>query len=179
MPNHRLSLLTCLALLVSTPVGAEEGKKYALLVGVKEYDHFKLSPLKYTENDVTELAQLLRPAGFDVSLLTDSEGAKPYPPLPALWYRKAAEQNNPWAQNSLGDLYYYGKGVGQNAAEAAQYYQKAAQQGWAPGQYSLGYLHEFGEGVTKSDSEAYRWYKKAAGQGNADAIKRLKARGWQ
>src|SRR5262245_23840201 len=72
---RRLFVPVCLVLVVTAPANAE-GKKYALLVGVKEYDHFKLAPLKYTENDVTELAQLLRPAGFDVTLLTDSEGKK-------------------------------------------------------------------------------------------------------
>src|SRR3954447_21960199 len=75
MPVRCFSLLTVLALACG-PACAEEGKKYALLVGVKSYDHYKLAPLKYTENDVTELAQLLRPAGFEVALLTDSEGKK-------------------------------------------------------------------------------------------------------
>src|SRR5258708_7585886 len=75
-PAMLLRRLACLALIVSAPAQPEEGKKSALLVGVKAYDHFKLSPLKYTENDVTELALLLRPAGFDITLLTDSEGKK-------------------------------------------------------------------------------------------------------
>jgi formylglycine-generating enzyme required for sulfatase activity len=51
-----------------------DGKKYALLVGVKQYDHLK--ELKFTENDVTELAAVLRPAGFDVTLLCDGEGER-------------------------------------------------------------------------------------------------------
>jgi hypothetical protein len=53
-----------------------KGKKYALLVGVKEYNHNKLPDLKYTENDVTELAGLLRPAGYEVTLLTQAQGRK-------------------------------------------------------------------------------------------------------
>src|SRR5262249_3199401 len=73
---RRLSLLTCFVLILYAPAHAEEGRQDALLVGVKDDDHFKLCPLQYTENDVTELAQLLRPAGFDVTLLTDSEGKK-------------------------------------------------------------------------------------------------------
>ena len=36
------------------------GKKYAVLVAAKEYDHSALKPLKYTENDVVELAAVLR-----------------------------------------------------------------------------------------------------------------------
>jgi formylglycine-generating enzyme required for sulfatase activity len=54
-----------------------KGRKYALLVGVKDYDHHKLAPLRYTENDVVELAKLLRPAGYDVTLLSDSAKVKP------------------------------------------------------------------------------------------------------
>jgi hypothetical protein len=54
-----------------------KGKRYALLVGVKEYDHHKLAPLRFTENDVVEMAKLLRPAGYEVTVLCDSTGAKP------------------------------------------------------------------------------------------------------
>jgi TPR repeat protein/uncharacterized caspase-like protein len=53
-----------------------EGKRYAVLVGVKHYEHSKLDPLEYTENDVTELADLLRPVGYEVVLLTDTTGSK-------------------------------------------------------------------------------------------------------
>jgi uncharacterized caspase-like protein len=56
---------------------AARGKKYALLVGVKKYNHARLPDLYFTENDVTELAKLLRPAGYEVTLLTDSQGQKP------------------------------------------------------------------------------------------------------
>jgi tetratricopeptide (TPR) repeat protein len=57
--------------------GEAGGKKYALLVGVRAYEHNKLKDLKYTENDVEELAVLLRgkAAGFDgVRVLTTSRG---------------------------------------------------------------------------------------------------------
>jgi TPR repeat protein len=54
-----------------------QGKKYALLVGVKEYDHSDLSLLKYTENDAEELAKALSEAGYDeVVVLTTSRGKK-------------------------------------------------------------------------------------------------------
>jgi hypothetical protein len=57
------------------PAPAGAGKRYALLVGVKDYDHDRLRPLAYTEYDVVELAGVLRPAGYEVVLLTDAEGA--------------------------------------------------------------------------------------------------------
>src|SRR5262245_62848621 len=78
MSKSHLFVLVYLALAATAPAQADspEGKKYALLVGVKDYDHYKLAPVQFTEDDVTELASLLRPAGYDVILLTDSEGKK-------------------------------------------------------------------------------------------------------
>jgi TPR repeat protein len=53
-----------------------EGKKYALLVGVKSYDHASLSDLKHTENDVEELARLLTAGPFnEVVVLTTTRGS--------------------------------------------------------------------------------------------------------
>jgi formylglycine-generating enzyme required for sulfatase activity len=52
------------------------GKRYALLVGVKAYEDKKLPDLDYTENDVAELADVLREGGYEVVLLTSGEGKK-------------------------------------------------------------------------------------------------------
>jgi uncharacterized caspase-like protein len=73
-----LALAASLASLF-VPARAEARKKYALLVGVKEYDHKKLPNLQFTENDVEALAKVLREekAGFDsVAVLTSSRGRK-------------------------------------------------------------------------------------------------------
>jgi tetratricopeptide (TPR) repeat protein len=51
-------------------------KKYALLVGVNNYDHARLPPLKYAENDATDLARVLTEAGYEVVLLTGAAGAR-------------------------------------------------------------------------------------------------------
>jgi formylglycine-generating enzyme required for sulfatase activity len=48
------------------------GRKIAVLVGVKAYNHSDLPDLEYTERDVEDLAKLLEPAGYKVSLLTGS-----------------------------------------------------------------------------------------------------------
>ena len=73
-----------LAELVALPTAsrgqaAKKGKKYALLVGVNTYEHQKLKALKFTENDVEAMADVLRSKsiGFDsVRLLTSSRGKK-------------------------------------------------------------------------------------------------------
>jgi formylglycine-generating enzyme required for sulfatase activity len=74
-----VALLSALAvaflLLDATQAQTDKGKKYALLVGVKDYLHPDLASLSYTENDVVELADALK--GFaEVVVLTTSRGAK-------------------------------------------------------------------------------------------------------
>ncbi len=60
---------------------ATTGKKYALLVGVREYDSSALRPLEFTENDVEALARELRKpsAGFEVRVMTSTRGGKDKP----------------------------------------------------------------------------------------------------
>jgi TPR repeat protein len=76
----RITLRVALGLaalaLDTTPSLAQQGKRYAILVGPKTYDHSKLGPLDYTENDVAELYQLLPGARYEVALLTDTAGRK-------------------------------------------------------------------------------------------------------
>jgi formylglycine-generating enzyme required for sulfatase activity len=57
--------------------GATAGGKYALLVGVRDYDSSRLAPLQFTENDAEELGEVLaKRAGFSVRVLTSSRGEK-------------------------------------------------------------------------------------------------------
>ena len=67
---------------------AVAGEKYALLVGVQQYRKSELRSLDFTENDVTDLAEVLKGAGFpeeNVVLLTkahaDEERDLRYQPL--------------------------------------------------------------------------------------------------
>jgi formylglycine-generating enzyme required for sulfatase activity len=55
---------------------AGSGRNYALLVGVREYEHPRLSPLSFTENDAVKLGEVLQQAGYEVVVLTDSLGYK-------------------------------------------------------------------------------------------------------
>lgn len=59
----RTAGLCCLVILAGAIASAwsdqAKGKRYALLVGVKSYDHRKLTDLKFTENDVEELSAVL------------------------------------------------------------------------------------------------------------------------
>src|SRR4051794_38197338 len=77
-----VGLAAVFSLLVLTTGQADSpaGKKYALLVGVKDYDHANLTPLQYPENDVEELARLIDRAGSpfhgNVRLLTTARGKR-------------------------------------------------------------------------------------------------------
>ena len=75
----------------------------------------------------------------------------------AVWYRKAAEQGDEYAQYTLGRLYKKGRGVPQDFAEAATWYRKSAEQGNAQAQYVLGGLYKNGEGVSQDYQSAYIW----------------------
>jgi TPR repeat protein len=63
------------------------------------------------------------------------------------WYEKAAAQGSDAAQNNLGLLYYNGKGVRKNYAQAAGWFEKAAAQGNVLARYNLGALYYNGYGV--------------------------------
>jgi formylglycine-generating enzyme required for sulfatase activity len=84
LPRPAFVAASCLAALASLSVPhpgqalPPAGAKVALLVGITEYDHSHLRPLEYTENDVTELADVLRRSGgyTRVVLLTHAEGAR-------------------------------------------------------------------------------------------------------
>ncbi len=82
-------------------------------------------------------------------------------------FRQFADRGNAIAQNNLGLIYDYGKGVAQDYAEAAKWYRKAADQGYVRAQSNLGVMYDKGWGVAQDYGEALRWYRKAADQGYA------------
>src|SRR5271157_4688109 len=47
----------------------------------------------------------------------------------AIWWRKAAEQGNAFAEYRLGVAYYFGDGVPQDYVQAADWWRRAAEQG--------------------------------------------------
>jgi uncharacterized protein len=91
----------------------------------------------------------------------------------AQWYRKAADNGHPLAQNNLARLYLEGLGVAQSDAEAMKWYLRAASEGFAPAQNNVGYMYETGRAgwntaaSSSSDNEAVKWYRKAAESGSA------------
>jgi uncharacterized protein len=84
-------------------------------------------------------------------------------------WQPLAEQGVADAQRNLGALYFFGKGVLQDYAEAAKWLRLAAEQGNVDSQGFLGDMYKNGQGVLKDNEEAVKWYTLAAEQGNARA----------
>lgn len=85
------------------------------------------------------------------------------------WYTKAAEYGNAYAQNALGDCYYFGRGVEQNYEKAVEWYTEVAEQGYSDAQYKLGCCYYWGDGVSQNYEKAVEWYTEAAEQGIVNA----------
>jgi len=79
--------------------------------------------------------------------------------------RVRAEQGDAKAEANLGNMYYHGRGVPQDYAEALGWYRKAADQGDAKAENSIALLYYQGQGVPQDYAEALRWYRKAVDQG--------------
>ncbi len=95
----------------------------------------------------------------------------------SLWQALADQDHGP-SQYNLGQMYYAGKGVPQNFAEAVKWFSRAAQKGVPGAQLSLGVAYALGRGVQPNLTEAYKWLKLSM-EGFAtekDRMEALKAR---
>ncbi len=63
-----------------------------------------------------------------------------------------------------GELFFYGDGVRQDYAKAADCYLEAAERGMPKAQFSLGVMYSNGCGVPQDYSKAVHWYREAAEQ---------------
>lgn len=87
------------------------------------------------------------------------------------WVRLAAEQGNPWAENTLGAMYENGKAIPADTKLAAAWYLKAAEKGFPLGQSNLGRCYCEGKGVERSAVDAYCWLKLSSAAGDVMAAK--------
>jgi len=60
------------------------------------------------------------------------------------------------AQANLAFMYYTGRGIGRDYAEAAKWIMRAAEHGYAFAETDLGYLYEQGKGVPLYYLAAYK-----------------------
>jgi TPR repeat protein len=66
-------------------------------------------------------------------------------------------------------MYYNGRGIQRDYAEAAKWARKAADQGYASAQAYLGIMYWNGQGVPQDAVQAYMWLNLAAAQ-EPDAV---------
>jgi TPR repeat protein len=81
------------------------------------------------------------------------------------YFRKAAKEGDPFAENELAYLYAAGKGTPQDWNKAFIYYQQAAKHNLASAQYNLGLLYLHGLGTEKNKELGMEWINKAAEHG--------------
>jgi serine/threonine protein kinase len=84
------------------------------------------------------------------------------------WYLKAALQNHAASQDSLGSMYFEGRGMKKNIKKALEWYQKSADQEYAKGQDHMGLMYYNGYGVNRNFKKSFDWFRKAANQGYAE-----------
>jgi TPR repeat protein len=95
----------------------------------------------------------------------------------AYWYRLAATQNFPEAQQKLADLYYTWPGSStQLYAGCRVVSQGCRSMGNAEAQFQLGHLYATGQGVEHDYTQSRHWIRQAALQGHEQAIRELKRR---
>ncbi|MEO5340385.1 MAG: sel1 repeat family protein [Magnetococcus sp. MYC-9] len=83
--------------------------------------------------------------------------------------RKAAERGDIKAQVKMGWIHHEGRGVPQNAGEAAKWYLMAAERGDAGAQTLIALMLALGEGIPQDDGMAAFWFRKAALQSPPEA----------
>jgi tetratricopeptide (TPR) repeat protein len=83
--------------------------------------------------------------------------------------RTQAEQGDVKSERLLGSMYYYGRGVPQDYAQAAQWFRNAADQGDAEAEYDLSFMYYGGKGVPLDYTTGVLWCRKSADQGFAKA----------
>ena len=91
-------------------------------------------------------------------------------PDPITEIRRQAEQGDPEAQYNLGNMYFNGEGVPQDAPEAVRWYRlPAGEQGHASAQFNLGIRYYEGLGVLRDSVLGHMWLNIASANGNETA----------
>ena len=84
-------------------------------------------------------------------------------------WKPLANNGHRMAQNSLGSMYYLGRGVRQDYQAALKWFTRAAKNGHRGAQDNLGTMYRKGIGVQKNYRTAAKWFTRAAKQGHPNA----------
>ena len=81
-----------------------------------------------------------------------------------------ADDGDKYAQNIIGKMYSFGRGVPTSKDKALTYLKMASEAGFADAQDNLGFLYELS---FNNPTEAARWYRKAANQNHVGGLNSL------
>lgn len=98
--------------------------------------------------------------------LSDSEFRKAY-----IYFTHLANKGHAESFNELGDMYFYGHGVGCDKTIAMEYYMQSAGLNNVNGYFNVGYLYWLGASEIHDEQQALSYFKKAAELGNTYALK--------
>lgn len=124
-----------------------------------------LSAIAHSADDDNSGAQLLLGLGY----LEGRYALTPDPAKAVYWLRRSARNGQPYAQRTLGNLYWIGKGVTRDRRKAAYWWRRAAEAGDAEAQRRLGEAYQQGAGVAPDAKLAVEWLRAAARQGDREA----------
>lgn len=128
-----------------------------------DYSKMTLLDLRLLEDDLkTKAEQGDAEAQYLLGVLYRHGGSDEQRVQAVTWYRKAAEQGLPKAQDELAFIYFHGCGVPEDFAEAVKWELKAADKGDVFIQYFIAEKYFRGAGVPMNHAEAAAWYRKAA-----------------
>lgn len=80
-----------------------------------------------------------------------------------------ADAGNADAQHLIGLMYYMGRGMPRDHAQAFRWEHRAAVQGHAAAEYVIGAMYYTGNAVSRNQTLAVSWFRKAAQHGHPDA----------
>lgn len=151
----------------STPFPIERTKQIIRIATFEEYENSEpVMPYPYAEDaddeDECDLDSLIEDEDWDEIMRWaenhyDSTHASTLEKV-ARCFQVCVEQNMPVAALDLGSLYYTGRGVAQDYAEAFRLYQIAADAGELRGICNLGYCHYYGRTGTVDYEKAYHYF---------------------
>ena len=128
----------------------------------------------YTKGIEAKL-QLMQLAPFSNNKLYQTELARAFVKLGRIgdalpWFRKAAKQDDRFAQTLLGNLLIKRKERDVEIAEGKYWLIQAAKSGYGFAQNSLGSAYELGRWGEPDFGEAVRWYSKAVKQEDREGV---------
>ncbi len=85
------------------------------------------------------------------------------------WFLLAAAQGYALAEDRLGSLYYWGRGVPQDYVQAAKWYRRAAEHGNVDAMTRLGGMYRDGRGVPRDHEEYHKWTNRGSDLGTRSA----------